>query len=99
MMKKIIVVLSLLLALASCDGGNKPICGYIVGKVFEPEHMKSEYHPYMKPRWGAKHVPNMWFVYVADSTGVRKVRVNKHDFNNARKGEYARYRTDGSTQD
>lgn len=85
-----IIAVALMLAMASCNSDNA-VSGYVVGKKHEPRHCYITRNP-------ATHmntIHNMlerWVLYVADSTAVRTVHVDKCTFDSAVKGETIRLR-------
>lgn len=90
MKAKIIIYLSaLMLALSGCQ--KTPTEGYITGKRHEPAHST-----YFTTRHGSTYIPHRvyhpeaWYLYVADSTDVRKVKVSQSNFNALSKGQYVK---------
>ena len=86
-MKRLLSILAvaLMLIVASCGDGNT-VSGYVVGKRHNPvRHYTTRDAATQTTR--IRIIPEMWILYVADSTAVRTVHVNKPTFDSAVKGE------------
>lgn len=86
-MKRLIILMMMLCVLVSCQDTN--VSGWIVGKKFVKEHTTTHHRP--KGGNYTMHHPDEWWLFVADSTGVRKVNVTKREFDKVKKGQYKRY--------
>lgn len=75
------------LLLASCE--QRPVRGYIVGKQFVPAHNITKYNVILKSAH-TRHIPDQWFVWIADSCNVRSYNVDSATFNNIRHGDFVR---------
>ncbi len=77
------------LLLTSC--GDNTVSGYVVGKRHTPARTETIPQPLPhQPR--TRYVPEAWILYVADSTDVRRVHVDKSTYQSAVKGEHIRLR-------
>lgn len=86
-MKRLLSILAvaLMLIVASCGDGNT-VSGYVVGKKHIPvRHCTTRDAVTQTTR--IRIIPEIWILYVADSTAVRTVHVNKPTFDSAVKGE------------
>lgn len=86
-MKRLLSILAvaLMLIVVSCGDGNT-VSGYVVGKKHIPvRHCTTRDAVTQTTR--IRIIPEMWILYVADSTAVRTVHVNKPTFDSAVKGE------------
>lgn len=86
-MKRLFTILAvaLMLLVASCGDGNT-VSGYVVGKRHIPvRHCTTRDAVTQTTR--IRIIPDMWILYVADSTAVRPVHVDKTTFDSAVKGE------------
>lgn len=86
-MKRLLSILAvaLMLIVASCGDGNT-VSGYVVGKKHIPvRHCTTRDAATQTTR--IRIIPEMWILYVADSTAVRTVHVDKPTFDSAVKGE------------
>ncbi len=86
-MKRLLSILAvaLMLIVVSCGDGNT-VSGYVVGKRHNPvRHCTTRDAVTQTTR--IRIIPEMWILYVADSTAVRTVHVNKPTFDSAVKGE------------
>lgn len=86
-MKRLLSILAvaLMLIVASCGDGNT-VSGYVVGKRHNPvRHYTTRDAATQTTR--IRTIPEMWILYVADSTAVRTVHVDKPTFDSAVKGE------------
>lgn len=86
-MKRLLSILAvaLMLIVASCGDGNT-VSGYVVGKKHNPvRHYTTRDAATQTTR--IRIIPEMWILYVADSTAVRTVHVDKPTFDSAVKGE------------
>lgn len=86
-MKRLLSILAvaLMLIVASCGDGNI-VSGYVVGKKHIPvRHCTTRDAVTQTTR--IRIIPEMWILYVADSTAVRTVHVDKPTFDSAVKGE------------
>lgn len=91
-MKKLLIffAVALMLIIASCGDGNT-VSGYVVGKRHNPVwHYTTRDAATQTTR--IRIIPEMWILYVADSTAVRTVHVDKPTFDSAVKGETIRLR-------
>lgn len=91
-MKRLLIFLAvaLMLLVASCGDGNT-VSGYVVGKRHNPvRHYTTRDAATQTTR--IRIIPEMWILYVADSTAVRTVHVDKSTFDSAVKGETIRLR-------
>lgn len=91
-MKRLLSILAvaLMLIVASCGDGNT-VSGYVVGKKHIPvRHCTTRDAVTQTTR--IRVIPDMWILYVADSTAVRTVHVDKPTFDSAVKGETIRLR-------
>lgn len=91
-MKRLLSILAvaLMLIVASCGDGNT-VSGYVVGKKHIPVwHCTTRDAVTQTTR--IRIIPEMWILYVADSTAVRTVHVDKPTFDSAVKGETIRLR-------
>lgn len=91
-MKRLLSILAvtLMLIVASCGDGNT-VSGYVVGKKHIPvRHCTTRDAATQTTR--IRIIPEMWILYVADSTAVRTVHVDKLTFDSAVKGETIRLR-------
>lgn len=91
-MKRLLSILAvaLMLIVASCGDGNT-VSGYVVGKKHIPvRHCTTRDAVTQTTR--IRIIPDMWILYVADSTAVRTVHVDKPTFDSAVKGETIRLR-------
>lgn len=91
-MKRLLSILAvaLMLIVASCGDGNT-VSGYVVGKKYIPvRHCTTRDAVTQTTR--IRTIPEMWILYVADSTAVRPVHVDKPTFESAVKGETIRLR-------
>lgn len=91
-MKRLLSILAvaLMLIVASCGDGNT-VSGYVVGKKHIPvRHCTTRDAVTQTTR--IRVIPDMWILYVADSTAVRPVHVDKPTFDSAVKGETIRLR-------
>lgn len=91
-MKRLLSILAvaLMLIVASCGDGNT-VSGYVVGKKHIPvRHCTTRDAVTQTTR--IRTIPEMWILYVADSTAVRPVHVDKPIFESAVKGETIRLR-------
>lgn len=91
-MKRLLSILAvaLMLIVASCGDGNT-VSGYVVGKKHIPvRHCTTRDAVTQTTR--IRIIPEMWILYVADSTAVRTVHVDKPTFDSAVKGETIRLR-------
>nr|DAZ84649.1 MAG TPA: protein of unknown function (DUF4969) [Caudoviricetes sp.] len=91
-MKRLLSILAvaLMLIVASCGDGNT-VSGYVVGKKHIPvRHCTTRDAVTQTTR--IRTIPEMWILYVADSTAVRPVHVDKPTFESAVKGETIRLR-------
>ena len=86
-MRRLIFAILMGVLLASCE--QRPISGYVVGKQFAPAHNITEYNVVLKMPL-TRHVPDQWFVWIADSTNVRSYNVDSATFNNIRHGDFIR---------
>ena len=86
-MRRLIFAILMGVLLASCE--QRPVRGYVVGKQFAPAHNITEYNVILKSAH-TRHVPDQWFVWVADSTNVRSYNVDSATFNNIRHGDFVR---------
>ncbi|MCM1543690.1 MAG: hypothetical protein NC110_00165 [Ruminococcus sp.] len=91
-MKSLFVFLCavLMLAMASCTDGNV-VSGYVVGKRHNPARCYTTRDPATQTT-RIRNIPEMWVLYVADSTAVRTIHVDKPTFESAVKGETIRLR-------
>lgn len=91
-MKSLLTILAvaLMLALASCGDGNT-VSGYVVGKRHNPARIYTT-RDAVTQTTRIRNIPEMWILYVADSTAVRTVHVDKTTFDSAVKGEPIRLR-------
>lgn len=80
-----IIAVVLTLAMASCSNSDNTVSGYVVGKKHESRHCYTHMNI-------IHNVPERWVLYVADSTAVRTVHVDKCTFDSAVKGETIRLR-------
>ena len=89
-MKRLFTILSvaLMLLVTSC-GGDNTVSGYIVGKKYYPAHTTRHYNPTTHIH-STHHHPESWSLWVADSTAVRRVSVDKATYQSAVKGEMIR---------
>lgn len=85
-MKRIISYL-IALALFGCKyDGTK---GYVVGKEYTPEHTEKNIRLIGKVLHAKEEiVPSQWWVWVADSCGVKVVNVDSLSFQRVRHGEF-----------
>lgn len=86
-MKRLLSILAvaLMLIVASCGDGNT-VSGYVVGKRHNPvRHYTTRDAATQTTR--IRIIPEMWILYVADSTAVRTVHVDKPTFDSAVKSE------------
>lgn len=86
-MKRLLSILAvaLMLIVVSCGDGNT-VSGYVVGKKHIPvRHCTTRDAVTQTTR--IRIIPEMWILYVADSTAVRTVHVDKPTFDSAVKGE------------
>lgn len=81
---------ALMLLLASC-GGDNTVQGYVVGKQHTPRRITTHYNAVLHQSQ-TRIIPERWILYVADSTAVRNVCVDRETFDNAVKGETIRLR-------
>lgn len=91
-MKRLFTILAvaLMLLVASCGDGNT-VSGYVVGKRHNPvRHCTTRDAVTQTTR--IRIIPEMWILYVADSTAVRTVHVDKTTFESAIRGEKIRLR-------
>lgn len=91
-MKRLFTTLAvaLMLLVASCGDGNT-VSGYVVGKRHNPvRHYTTRDAATQTIR--IRRIPEMWILYVADSTAVRTVHVDKTTFESAVRGEKIRLR-------
>ena len=91
-MKRLLSILAvaLMLIVASCGDGNT-VSGYVVGKKHIPvRHCTTRDAVTQTTR--IRTIPEMWTLYVADSTAVRTVHVDKPTFDSAVMGETIRLR-------
>lgn len=91
-MKRLFTILSvaLMLLVASC-GGDNTVSGYIVGKKHSPARTECIVQPIPHPA-KIRYIPEAWILYVADSTTVRRVHVDKATYQSTVKGEHIRLR-------
>ena len=75
------------LLLASCE--QRPVRGYVVGKEYKAAH-NVVYRDEVTKTLHTRHVPDQWFVWVADSANVRSYNVDSATFNNIRHGDFIR---------
>lgn len=85
-----IIAVVLMLAMASCNSDNT-VSSYVVGKKHEPRRCYVTHNPATHMNT-IRNVPERWVLYVADSTAVRTVHVDKCTFDSAVKGETIRLR-------
>lgn len=92
-MKRLLTIIAvvLTLAMASCSNSDNTVSGYVVGKKHEPQHSNVIRNP-TTHMITVHNVPEQWVLYVADSTAVRTVHVDKCTFDSAVKGESIRLR-------
>lgn len=91
-MKRLLSILAvaLMLIVASCGDGNT-VSGYVVGKKHIPvRHCTTRDAVTQTTR--IRVIPDMWILYVADSTAVRTIHVDKSTFDSVVKGETIRLR-------
>ena len=91
-MKRLFTALAvaLMLLMASCGDGNT-VSGYVVGKRHNPvRHCTTRDAVTHTTR--IRTIPEMWILYVADSTAVRTIHVDKPTFDVAIRGEKIRLR-------
>lgn len=98
-MKRLLQLLCILvmLTIASCSGDNT-VSGYVVGKKHSPAHTTRSYNP-TTHHHTTHHYPESWTLWVADSTAVRTVHVDKSTFDSAVKGESIRLRCGKESND
>lgn len=91
-MKRLLVFLAvaLMLLVASCGDGNT-VSGYVVGKRHQPTQYIPTHDAVTQTR-RIRVIPEAWILYVADSTVVRCVHVNKATYQSTVKGEHIRLR-------
>lgn len=91
-MKRLLIILSvaLMLLVTSCSGDNT-VSGYVVGKKHTPARTERIVQPIPHPA-RIRYIPEAWILYVADSTAVRCVHVDKTTYKSAVKGEMIRLR-------
>lgn len=91
-MKRLFTILAvaLMLLVASCGDGNT-VSGYVVGKRHTPQRYYTTRDPATQTS-RIRTTPEMWMLYVADSTAVRTVHVDKPTFDSAVRGEKIRLR-------
>ena len=89
-MKRLFTILSiaLMLLVTSC-GGDNTVSGYVVGKKHTPARTERIVQPCPHPA-RIRYIPDAWVLYVADSTAVRRVSVDKATYQSAVKGEMIR---------
>lgn len=85
-----IIAVALMLAMVSCNSDNT-VSGYVVGKKHSPARTERVPQPLPHPA-RIRRIPEAWILYVADSTAVRTVHVDKSTFDSAVKGETIRLR-------
>ena len=85
-MKKLLSSIVMCLALAAC-GGKDDFKGYVVGKSFVPAHNTTHYDVILS-RPQTHYTPDQYFVFVADSCGVRRFNVYKSTFDSVKKGDF-----------
>lgn len=83
-----LIAFVVVLLLASCSG-ESTVQGYIVGKRHNPARRYCHYDPGTHTN-RIRYIPEAWILYVADSTAVRTVHVDKPTFDSAVKGETIR---------
>lgn len=91
-MKRLLIFLAvaLMLVVASCGDGNT-VSGYVVGKRHNPARIYTT-RDVVTQTTRIRNIPEMWILYVADSTAVRTIHVDKSTFDSAVKGETIRLR-------
>lgn len=91
-MKRLLIFLAvaLMLLVASCGDGNT-VSGYVVGKRHNPVRYYTT-RDAVTQTTRIRIIPEMWILYVADSTAVRTVQVDKPTFESAVRGEKIRLR-------
>lgn len=82
------LAVALMLLLASCGDGNT-VSGYVVGKRYAPRRYYTTRDPATQTT-RVRIIPEMRILYVADSTAVRTVHVDKPTFDSAVRGEKIR---------
>ena len=96
MIKKLILFISLLAVLGSCE--NQPFKGFLVCKEYIPWHMDDEhaktvqeayvYVPIVPPRrHEPEYIPSAWIFYVANKDGVRRFNVDSLTYTKHKVGE------------
>lgn len=92
-MKRLFTIVAVVftLAMASCSNSDNTVSGYVVGKKHESRHCYVTHNPATHMNT-IHNVPERWVLYVADSTAVRTVHVDKCTFDSAIKGETIRLR-------
>ena len=96
-MKKFILVFSLLAALSSCE--TKPFKGFLVCKEYVPGHMDDEHAKTVQEAYVSvpvsvykfqdepEYVPSVWYFYVANKDGVRRLKVDSLTYTRRKVGE------------
>lgn len=95
-MKKLLISVTLLLALAGCE--TRPFKGFLVCKEYIPGHMDNEdaksvqeayvYIPVFRAhRHVPKYIPSEWHFYVANRDGVRDFQVDSLTYTRHKVGE------------
>ncbi|QHN64863.1 hypothetical protein [Bergeyella cardium] len=78
-------VLICLALLSSCEEPEVMNSGYVVGKQFVPAHTK---HRLIGKTHYTSHIPDKWFIYVADSTKIERFQVTEKRFLKLKEGQY-----------
>lgn len=85
MMKRLVIMAIAMLSLVGCD--DREVRGYVVGKQFSPARTTFYYNSTLRTTQ-IRHIPDQWFIWIADSCRVRSVRVDKVTFDRLRRGQF-----------
>ena len=91
MKRLLIICAAIMLLLMSCGDNNKAVSGYIVGKRYTPAHTTRHYNAATHV-YSTTHYSESWYLWIADSTDVRCIRVDKETFESAVKGDTINFR-------
>ena len=86
-----LAIATLIWGCIACDGGE--IDGYVVGKSYQAETTIVHYDAVLQMNT-VQHIPEQWFIYVADSLHVHNCRVTRDTFLAVKHGQRVRLKID-----
>lgn len=88
-MKRIFVIICLIMALVGCTNVHKVRQGHVVEKECIPAHNTPYYNLCLKAMM-LRHVPEQYFIWLADSVDTCRIQINKSMYDTIRISSYLR---------